>query len=240
MKEEILRDAVSSIEFFLDPTISGDERLLRQISDHLIAGNLVVIRDAFQAGFAERMFECLNSFSNWTLYEGYEEHFHYRHHNIYDERLFPDPLKRCHDVFASEPTKSFINHLSQQDCTGKVVFSASLYRPGDHSLPHNDLKIHDGEQRQVAFVWNLTKGWRADWGGEFLWCKKSTAVEPAFNSLLLFNVDPGSMHFVTMVAPQAQSKRLAISGWWTGQRGLANRETQATKSQADETRVQII
>jgi Rps23 Pro-64 3,4-dihydroxylase Tpa1-like proline 4-hydroxylase len=34
--------------------------------------------------------------------------------------------------------------------------------------------------------------------------------------LLLFNVDEHSKHFVTQVAPHAQGKRLAVSGWWYG------------------------
>ena len=39
---------------------------------------------------------------------------------------------------------------------------------------------------------------------------------PAFNTLVLFNVGPDTSHFVTTVSPYAQSKRLAINGWWTG------------------------
>ena len=216
MKKELLQNAVNSIEFFLDSTISTDERCLQQIGAGLATGDLIVIRNAFQAGFAERMYDCLNEFSDWKLYEGYEKHFHYHHHNIYDETLFPDALIRCHDVFASNATKKFIEHLSQRDCSGPTTFSASLYLPGDHSLPHNDFTTRDGWQRQVAFVWNLTKNWQSDWGGDFFWCKKGRWIPPTFNTLLLFHVDRSSKHLVTMVSPHAKSKRLAISGWWHG------------------------
>jgi len=239
MKKEVLGMAISSIEFFLDPTISTDKPLRRQISNRLMAGDIIVIRNAFQSAFADRMFDCLNNYSNWKLYEGYEKHFHYHHHNIYDETLFPDALRHCRDVFASEPTKSLVQDLSRRDCTGPVTFSASLYRPGDHSLPHNDFTVKDGLQRQVAFVWNLTRDWRPDWGGEFFWCKKSRGVNPSFNTLLLFNVDRSCKHFVTLVSPHAQGKRLAISGWWMGKAESTNPETSAS-GPAEEPRVEMI
>ena len=219
MERELAQSAVSSIEFFLNPTIFGDDKLLRQIRDHLTAGDLIVIRNAFQIGFAESMFDCLDQFSNWKIYEGYEEHFHYHHHNIYDETLFPRELGRCRDIFGSEATKRFVQDIAKRDCTGPVTLSASLYLPGDHSLPHNDFTIRNGQQRQVAFIWNLTKQWQTDWGGEFFWCKKSYWVSPTFNTLLLFNVDRESKHFVTLVSPHAEGKRLAISGWWNGPAG---------------------
>lgn len=218
MNEEVFGAAASSIEFYLNPEVSGNEALLRELA-HLTSGDLVVIRDGFQAAFAERVFACLDSHSDWKLYEGYEEHFHYRHHNIYDEQLYPEALVRCRDIFDSEATKGFVAGLTQRDCSGRATLAASWYQPGDHSLPHNDFMTYKEEQRRVAFIWNLTKEWQADWGGEFFWCRTGKSVMPAFNSLLLFNVARESMHFVTMVAPHAKGKRLAVSGWWTGKAG---------------------
>jgi Rps23 Pro-64 3,4-dihydroxylase Tpa1-like proline 4-hydroxylase len=227
MKRGLVESATSSIEFFLNPTIFANDKLIGQISDRLAGGDLIVIRKAFQEPFAENMFDCLDQFSNWKVYEGYEDHFHYHHHNIYDENLFPRELTRCRNIFGSESTRHFVQLLSSRDCTGTTTLSASLYLPGDHSLPHNDFIIRDGQQRQVAFVWNLTRNWQTDWGGEFFWCKKSYWVFPAFNTLLLFNVDRSSKHFVTMVAPHAKGKRLAISGWWTGQAESGNSDAVA-------------
>ena len=210
-----LESVFNSIEFFLNPDVFAEEKLVDEISDQLADGHLIVIRNAFQDAFADHMFSCLDQFHEWRLYEGYQPHFHYHHHNIYDESLFPAELGHCHDIFSSEATKSFVQRLSRRDCSGDLSFSASLYLPGDYSLPHND-RIHAGPQRQVAFIWNLTKHWQADGGGEFFWCKKSKSIPPAFNTLFLFNVDYDSVHFVTLVSPHAQGKRLAISGWWTG------------------------
>ncbi len=241
MKKELLQRTINSIEFFLNPKISSNSELERQIRDHLINGDLVVIRDALQEGFAERMFACLDRFSDWRVYEGYEEHFHYHHHNIYDDKLFPPDLLWCREIVRSDATKNFIQRLSQRECAGETIFSASLYLPGDHSLPHDDFLGHRDEHRQVAFVWHLTKHWQSAWGGEFFWCRKNRYVSPSFNTLLLFRVQPTIMHFVTNVSPYAQGKRLAISGWWTGKMESEHDETTADDQRNEEKRlVEII
>jgi len=212
-----LRSTLSSLEFFLNPKVFEDAKTKHQISDHLKNNNLVVIRDALQAPVAERMFECLDQFSNWQPYEDYSYEFHYHHHNIYpDNKLYPHDLLWCREIFASEATKALIQELSGRDCSGPGLLSASLYLPGDHSLPHDDFSDEGGTNRQVAFVWHLTKDWQRNWGGALYWCKTNRYIPPSFNSLILFNVGKDSFHHVTTVSPYAQSKRLAISGWWTG------------------------
>jgi len=42
------------------------------------------------------------------------------------------------------------------------------------------------------------------------------------------------MHFVTVVSPYAQGKRLAISGWWTGKLESEREETSAKDHSTDE------
>lgn len=215
-KADLLSSMVSSLEFFLNPKVFEDDELKRQINDHLTNGNLVVIKDALKKPVAEKMFACLDQFSNWKVYEDYSAEFHYHHHNIYpDNALWPPDLTWCHEIFGSESTRALIQKLSGRDCTGHTVLSASLYLPGDHSLPHNDFIGQEGAHRQVAFVWHLTKNWQANWGGDLYWCKKNRYISPSFNTLILFNVGDDSAHLVTTVSPYARSKRLAISGWWT-------------------------
>jgi Rps23 Pro-64 3,4-dihydroxylase Tpa1-like proline 4-hydroxylase len=183
----------------------------------LADGGLLAIRDAFDPGFAEHMFRCLDACPTWRLHEGYEDDFHYQHHNLYDPREFPPDLARCAMVFDSPATKAWAGRLSGRACGGPVEFSASWYLPDDHSLPHNDVGANDAlSHRRVAYVWHLARHWRPEWGGALYWCAKSTYLPPAFNTLYLFNVGPGSDHFVTHVSPYAQAKRLAINGWWTG------------------------
>jgi hypothetical protein len=208
-------EVLNSIELLLNPRLLGDAGSLDQIRDHLSQGGLVVIRDAFREAFAERMFSCLDVYTAWKVHEGSGKHFHYHHHNV-DAAAPPADLQWCQEIFRSEPTKGFVRRLSGKDCEGETVFTASLYKPGDHSLPHTDSSGAENNHRQVAFVWHLTKEWKSDWGGDFFWCPKNRYFSPAFNTLLLFNVSYESLHFVTSVSPHAQSKRLAVNGWWTG------------------------
>jgi hypothetical protein len=242
MKAELVKSLLSSIETYLNQDIFAHEGALRQISEHLVNGKLVVIRNALKEAFAERMFSCLDQCTDWKVYEHYQSHFQYHHHNIYDDRLFPPDLILCREIFQSDPTKSFIQRLSQRDCTGKTLFSASWFLPGDYSLPHRDsVAAGDNEYRQVSFVWHLTKNWRPDWGGELFWCPRNRYLSASFNTLLLFTIGKDSWHFVAPVSPYAQSKRLAINGWWTGKPdGLEQADSGGDKLTDEEPLIEFI
>ena len=217
LDDQALLDAVFSIEAYLHPSLRGPGSAMEQVGARLAAGALVVIRGAFEPAFAERMHRSLDACTAWQLYEKYEEHFHYHHHNLYRESEYPPDLAWCDKVFSSAVTKAWATRLSGRPCEGPTAFSASWYLPGDHSLPHNDAKASgDDARRQVAFIWHLAKDWQSEWGGALFWCPKALYLPAVFNSLLLFNVGPGTSHFVTQVSPYAQGKRLAINGWWTG------------------------
>jgi len=211
-----LRDLLLSLETYLNPALIEPARI-ETVRAHLSAGTLVVIRNAFHPAFAERMFRCLDECTAWKVHEGRQADFYYHHHNLYDKRDYPDDLVWCGGVFDSPASRAFASRASGRRCTGSTSFSASWYQSGDHSLPHTDaVSSAAGENRQVAYVWHLAKEWQPEWGGALFWCPRSAYVPPQFNSLILFNVGDDSAHFVTTVSPDAQGKRLAINGWWTG------------------------
>ena len=206
-----------SIETYLRPSLRGPGSALTDAGVRLAAGGLVAIRDAFEPDFAERMYRSLDGCTTWRVYENYEEHFHYHHHNLFQPDEYPADLTWCSKVFDSSSTKAWVTRLSGRSCLGPAEVYASWYLPGDHSLPHNDATDSGANlNRQVAFVWHLAKDWRSEWGGALFWCPKGCYLPPVFNTLWLFNVGPESTHFVTHVSPYAQGKRLAINGWWTG------------------------
>jgi len=206
-----------SIEDFLRPSLRGPGSALTDAIPRLAAGGLVAIRDAFEPDFAERMYRSLDRCTTWRVYENFEEHFHYHHHNLYQPDEYPADFAWCSEVFDSSSTKAWVMRLSGRSCLGPAEVYASWYLPGDHSLPHNDASDSGANfNRQVAFVWHLAKDWRSEWGGALYWCLKASYLPPVFNTLWLFNVGPESTHFVTHVSPYAQGKRLAINGWWTG------------------------
>ena len=209
-----------SIENHLRPSVRA---ALADAGPRLASGGLIAVRDAFDADFAEQMHRSLDSCRTWRLYERYEDNFHFHHHNLFNAEEFPADLARCAEVFDSAGTKAWVTRLSGRHCPGPTEFSASLFLPGDHSLPHNDVAAVDGGlNRQVAWVWHLAKDWRPEWGGALYWCSRSSYLPPAFNTLYLFNVSPDSNHFVTRVSPYAQGKRLAVNGWWTGPAATGN------------------
>jgi elongation factor G len=85
-------------------------------------------KEAFKEAFAEKMFACLDSFSGWRLYEDYSaEHFHYRHHNIYDHSTEPPELGICREIFDSRATRNLIERLSGRECSGRTSLSSSWY-----------------------------------------------------------------------------------------------------------------
>jgi len=209
--------SLRSIETYLRPSLRGPGSVLTQAGRRLAAGGLVAIPNAFEPDFAERMYRSLDGCSTWRVYEGYEDQFHYHHHNLYHSEEYPADLAWCSSIFDSSTTKAWVTRLSGRSCPGPAEVSASWYLPGDHSLPHNDVAVSGADaNRQVAFVWHLAKDWRPEWGGALFWCPKACYLPPVFNTLWLFNVSPESTHFVTHVSPYAQGKRLAINGWWTG------------------------
>lgn len=94
-----------------------------------------------------------------------------------------------------------------------AIAQATRYLPGHFLTAHND--IIDKENRRVAYVLNLTKGWRADWGGLLQFTDGYEHViatcMPTFNSLTLFEVP--MWHHVSYVSPFASQGRYAITGW---------------------------
>ena len=70
-------------------------------------------------------------------------------------------------------------------------------------------------RRLSAWVFNLSREWRPEWGGLLLFHEGARVVDgfnPVFNSLSLFKVPMD--HSVTQVVDFAPRDRLAISGWY--------------------------
>jgi SM-20-related protein len=90
--------------------------------------------------------------------------------------------------------------------------NATCFRAGQFLAAHDDSAA---STRRVAFVVNLSRSWRPEWGGLLEFISPSGHIEeafvPFFNSLNLFRVPQA--HAVSCVTPFASGPRLAISGW---------------------------
>src|SRR5262245_31599159 len=100
-------EVVLSIESYLRPSLRGTGSAMEKVCARLAAGGLVVIRDAFEPAFAERMHRSLDGCTTWRVYERYKEHFHYHHHNLYQVSEYPPDLVWCDKVFDSAVTKAW-------------------------------------------------------------------------------------------------------------------------------------
>jgi SM-20-related protein len=124
------------------------------------------------------------------------------------ERLnAPDTLARVRELLG-RPDVAFA------DC------QATCYRPGHFLTTHDDAV--EGKHRVAAYVFNLTPGWRAEWGG--LLCFNpdplhlAEAWVPSFNTLNLLRVP--QPHFVSPVNGLAppDAARLSVTGWFRSRR----------------------
>ena len=125
----------------------------------------------------------------------------------------PDAADAALDFLNGEAFLGFIRTVTDDARIDFVDGQASLYRPGHVLTTHSDLST--GKNRLFAYVLNLTRAWRADWGGTLVFHGPDGHVAegfvPAFNALNLFEV-PMS-HAVTQVASFAGAPRLSITGW---------------------------
>lgn len=123
-------------------------------------------------------------------------------------------LHRVLEYLNSPPFLNAMRHITGIQKIRKADAQATRYA-GGHFLRFHDDTGQDGQQREVAYVLNLSRGWQPDWGGllHFLDAggNVTETVIPRFNSLVLFRVP--APHFVSMVTPYAARDRYAITGW---------------------------
>jgi len=111
---------------------------------------------------------------------------------------------------------SLLNDITGLGITGLKTLFMSKYKPGNFLSPHSD----KGNGR-LAFVINLTKNWKPQYGGNlnFLNDDRTEIIEtfvPDFNNIVLFTVEDNkeTPHFVSHIAPGVKYNRYAITGWF--------------------------
>ena len=212
---EETHDSSNNLATYINPELLADPATLQHIGEELRAGNVVVIRNALDPTLAETTHRDLRADSApWEHHENYfEDGYHFKHSNIFNREKWTARLNKTMAIFESDATKAWMSQLTGRDCSGETTGAPSLYRAGDHSLPHTDW----AGQRTVAYVWHLSKDWRPEWGGGLYWCSLPHAKatqHASFNTLVLFSATTRSSHFVTTVSPHATSKRLTFNGWY--------------------------
>ncbi|QMW21781.1 2OG-Fe(II) oxygenase [Sandaracinobacteroides saxicola] len=120
-------------------------------------------------------------------------------------------LSRFGDFLNSGPVLVLLRAVTGVADVALLDAQATLYSAGDFLTVHDDDVA--GKHRRAAYVLNLTRDWRADWGGLLLLhdAGRSEAWAPAWNSLSLFAVP--HPHSVSQVSSFATGQRLSVTGW---------------------------
>tara|TARA_B110000483_G_scaffold234850_1_gene305520 strand:+ start:3956 stop:4651 length:696 start_codon:yes stop_codon:yes gene_type:complete len=115
----------------------------------------------------------------------------------------------------SEEFIHYLNKITNLNLTKLNTLFLSKYKGGNFLSPHSD-----NGNGKLAFVLNLTKNWKPQYGGilHFMNDTKTEIVEsftPLFNNLMLFEVPEGGIpHFVSHVVPYVKQERYSITGWY--------------------------
>jgi SM-20-related protein len=123
-------------------------------------------------------------------------------------------LHRVLEFFNSPEHIAYVRALTGDGRVRRANAQATRYRRNHFLRYHDDEDLDEG--RLYAYVLNLSRVWRADWGGLLQFIDADGRVSdtylPTWNSLSLFKVPAG--HAVSMVMPWAGQERLAITGWF--------------------------
>jgi SM-20-related protein len=124
-----------------------------------------------------------------------------------------DAVSEVLDFLNGPDFLAFVRSVTGDDRIDFADAQATRYRPGHVLTGHDDAA--EGKNRLYAYVLNLTRDWRADWGGVLAFEGAGGHIEegfaPAFNALNIFAVP--MRHAVTQVASFAPRDRLSITGW---------------------------
>jgi len=123
------------------------------------------------------------------------------------------PLNRVVELVNHSSWLNPMRKITGFDQIGRANAQATCYRAGHFLTRHNDAAAK--EKRLTAYVINLTKEWRSDWGGLLQFLDDDDRVTqtlmPRFNSISMFRTP--AMHCVSPVALYARGSRYTITGW---------------------------
>ena len=149
---------------------------------------------------------------------GAQQGFQYRYEGLRvperdEEGGASDPLTAFADLMSSRPMLSMLRVLTGCSELAFTDGQATAYGPGDFLTCHDD--DVPGKKRLAAYVFGMTRDWRADWGGLLLFQNTRggsvTGHVPRFNTLDLFAVP--QLHSVSLVTAAAPRRRYAVTGW---------------------------
>lgn len=142
-------------------------------------------------------------YGRYPMVEAYVQNWHPGH-----------PLNAVLEAINAAPMLDFARDVRGMADISRADAQATLYARGHFLTNHDDLVESEG--RRLAYVLNMTRDWRPDWGGYLNILDGRGDVRagfmPRFNTLNLFMVP--LRHHVSVVAGFAAVGRYAITGWF--------------------------
>jgi hypothetical protein len=128
-------------------------------------------------------------------------------------RPLPANMKAFYEALNSPSWLDAFRAVTGDERIASVDCQASRYRVGHLLTEHND--ENPSNTRLYAYVLNLSRAWRIEWGGLLQFHDEddhvSCAFTPRWNTLNMFAVP--QRHSVSMVTPAAKADRLSLTGW---------------------------
>lgn len=172
--------------------------------------DIVPNSDEFEQQIKQNYIHSLNAFKNGQ--------FSYCFHRTVKDHSDECGCFECNlrQWLVSDENISFLNQVIDVPVTTTDEVFAAVYLPGDFLSPHVD-----SPNGSVGFVYQLTKNWKAQFGGNLHFLDNETSeverVEvPTFNTLTLFDLPKGvgKLHYVSHVSPGVEELRLTYTGWY--------------------------
>ena len=206
----------------------------------------VQIQNILHDAFAEQLFKNAFLEKNWILSTGFNAIKYEKPTNKQFEKINSQQIKKIQNKFredqfsytfhrsmnnnqkshfleyivrkcmSSQEFIDYLNQITDLNLTSLNTLFLSKYKSGHFLSPHSDK-----DNGKLAFVLNLSKFWKPQYGGvlHFLDKDRKEIIEsfvPSFNNLILFEVPKeGIPHFVSHVAPSIKHNRYAITGWYS-------------------------
>ena len=163
-----------------------------------------------------KQFEKINSLQIKKIQDKFKnDHFSYIFHRSMNNQK-PSFLEyNLRNFMSSIEFIDYLNQITSLNISKLNTLFLSKYKGGNFLSPHSDKG-----NGKLAFVLNLTKNWKPQYGGilHFMNNEKTKIIEsylPLFNNLMLFEVpNEGIPHFVSHVVPYIKLERYSITGWY--------------------------
>jgi len=215
------------------------------LKNHFQTYKKITISNFLKNEFAELLFRHALLEKNWILSTGIDKNKYEKSTSKQNEKINSLQIKNVNNAFGknqfsyifyrsmNSTNMSFLeftlrkylnseifihtlNQITNMDLKELTTLFMSKYTSGNFLSPHSDR----GNGR-LAFVINLTKYWKPQYGGNlhFLNDERTEITEtyvPQFNNLLLFYVpeNRGIPHYVSHVVSNIKISRYAITGWF--------------------------